>query len=174
MQICEMFLYMAAHTRRFLCSYQVLWVVCCSLWQDQVHQALITNRGCLTRQELLSLQVLYVRAPAQCIEPLLADGVPRDGLVVGGVRGRGAGPLCGVLIKVRVGAGYLRRWSGVQEDSVASWVESEEKHQISAIVSDVDMWLSRCREAIAAPNADPSMPLKDMLSRVRGRGPVHA
>ncbi|KAG0563907.1 hypothetical protein KC19_8G068600 [Ceratodon purpureus] len=79
-----------------------------SLWQNQVHQALITNRGCLTRQELLSLQ----------------------------------------------------------EDSAASWVESDEKRQISAIVSDVDMWLSRCRDAIAAPNADPSMPLKDMLSRM--------
>lgn len=55
---------------------------------------------------------------------------------------------------------------------MASWVESEEKQEICAIVSDVDMWLSRCREAIAAPNADPSMPLKDMLSRVRGPGPV--
>jgi hypothetical protein len=50
---------------------------------------------------------------------------------------------------------------------VASWVESDEKRQIAAIVADVDMWLSRCRDAIAAPNADPSMPLKDMLSRVR-------
>ena len=68
---------------------------------------------------------------------------------------------------MEVGGGYLNgRW-GAQEDSVASWVESDEKRQIAAIVADVDMWLSRCRDAIAAPNADPSMPLKDMLSRVR-------
>ena len=55
----------------------------------------------------------------------------------------------------------------MQEDSAASWVESDEKRQISAILSDVDMWLSRCRDAIAGPSADPAMPLKDMLSRVR-------
>lgn len=72
--------------------------------------------------------------------------------------------------RARLGRGVLRRWWDVQEDSAASWVESEEKRQISAIVSDVDMWLSRCRDAIAAPNADPSMPLKDMLSRVSGPG----
>lgn len=71
--------------------------------------------------------------------------------------------------EVRICAiGYLRCGWDAQEDSAASWVESDEKRQISAIVSDVDMWLSRCRDAIAAPNADPSMPLKDMLSRVRG------
>jgi len=55
----------------------------------------------------------------------------------------------------------------VQEDSVASWVESDEKQQISKILSDVNIWLSSCRDAIAAPTTDPSFPLKDMLSRVR-------
>ena len=46
-------------------------------------------------------------------------------------------------------------------------MESDERQQISTILSDVDIWLSSCRDGIAAPTTDPSMSLRSLLSRVR-------
>lgn len=50
---------------------------------------------------------------------------------------------------------------------MARWVESEEQQKISKILSDVNIWFSSCRDAIASPFTDPNVPLKDLLSRVR-------
>ncbi|XP_073385841.1 lysine-specific demethylase JMJ17 isoform X3 [Physcomitrium patens] len=65
--------------------------------------------------------------------------------------------------------GHLTRQELVdlQEDSVARWVECGEKEQICAILGDMDVWLSRCRDAIGGPTTESRMELKEMLCRMR-------